>query len=538
MTSAPSLSVQRRVLETLRAKRVQSSDWWEYAIAKSWYSDWKEHILYTHKKTTSNDKSEILSAHFSLLDAVDQKFMEPVYMAEVDEDNEYISESLWKIILSWFGLSSSHQLRRRPIYGGYLTLSANQHILCDRILDFLPIWICRLNELDATDEGHPTIMRVFAWDSVSYIGQQARRMLKIGNNKRCRFWLVMQENGVDIVLEPILDQRQILMSKLVENVPSVLKILEERQLEIPPYSPVLDYGEIRKPLSEVWFGDRILSIVLAVEEIGFEIGSKSEASLQTGFEVVDNDFSSIVTISSIRNQWDDVLNDYLEKYMQGAGETACTLKEDLMRSAQNIVGEKLKEIKLLRSELEIKLSYTEKKEIELTNKEADLIEKEKDLQSKLGLYKTALGEFMAKKRQLENELEKIESQNAMADTTIQLNVGGHIYQTSTVTLTKIEGSLLSMMFDGRHAIKREKDGNFFIDRDGTNFRYILNYLRDGPKAVNSFPETSQLLQELAMEAEYYELKELQDLIVLRVMFLESRGNPTHSLPTYQHMQSM
>ncbi|KAL3832714.1 hypothetical protein ACJMK2_024331 [Sinanodonta woodiana] len=537
MASAPSLPVQRRVLENLKAKRVQSSDWWEYAIAKSWYNDWKEHI-YRYKNKTPNDKSENLSARFSLLDTVELKCMEPVYMAEVDDDNEYVSESLWKIFLSWFGLSSSHQLRRRPIYGGYLPLSVNQHILCDRILDFLPIWICRLNELDSTDEGHPTIMRVFAWDSVGYIGQQARRMLKISNNKRCRIWFVMQENGLDIALEPILDQRQILMSKLVENVPSVLKLLEERQLEIPPYSPVLNYGEIRKPLSEVWFGNRILSIFLAVEEIGVEIGSKSESSFQTGFEDIDDEFSSIVTISSIRNQWDDVLNDYLEKYMQGAGETALTLKENLMQSARNIVGEKLEEIKLLRSELEMKLSDADKKETELTNMAADLIEKEKDLQSKLGLYKTALGEFMAKKRQLENELKKIESQNAMAETTIQLNVGGHIYQTSTVTLTKIEGSLLSVMFDGRHAIKREKDGNYFIDRDGTNFRYILNYLRDGPKAVNSFPETPQLLQELAIEAEYYELKELQDLIVLKVMFLESRGNPTHSLPTYQHMQSM
>ncbi|NYT47305.1 MAG: hypothetical protein H0A75_06710 [Candidatus Methanofishera endochildressiae] len=34
------------------------------------------------------------------------------------------------------------------------------------------------------------------------------------------------------------------------------------------------------------------------------------------------------------------------------------------------------------------------------------------------------------------------------------------------------------MFSGRYPIQKGKDGNYFIDRDGTHFNHILNFLRD------------------------------------------------------------
>ena len=39
--------------------------------------------------------------------------------------------------------------------------------------------------------------------------------------------------------------------------------------------------------------------------------------------------------------------------------------------------------------------------------------------------------------------------------------------------------MLQAMFSGRFDTKPSEDGSFFIDRDGTHFRYILNYLRIG-----------------------------------------------------------
>lgn len=61
---------------------------------------------------------------------------------------------------------------------------------------------------------------------------------------------------------------------------------------------------------------------------------------------------------------------------------------------------------------------------------------------------------------------------------VKLNVGGQIFVTSITTLTKDPDSLLSRMFGPNGTAVPEADGSYFIDRDGTYFRYVLNYLRD------------------------------------------------------------
>ena len=61
---------------------------------------------------------------------------------------------------------------------------------------------------------------------------------------------------------------------------------------------------------------------------------------------------------------------------------------------------------------------------------------------------------------------------------IPLNVGGYSFVTTLSTLTKDEDSMLAAMFSGRHELDTDSEGRYFIDRDGTYFKYILNYLRD------------------------------------------------------------
>ena len=63
---------------------------------------------------------------------------------------------------------------------------------------------------------------------------------------------------------------------------------------------------------------------------------------------------------------------------------------------------------------------------------------------------------------------------------VRLSVGGVHFATSIDTLTRGDpDSMLAAMFSGRHNVQKDEDGRYFIDRDGTHFRYILNYLRDG-----------------------------------------------------------
>ncbi len=69
----------------------------------------------------------------------------------------------------------------------------------------------------------------------------------------------------------------------------------------------------------------------------------------------------------------------------------------------------------------------------------------------------------------------------------------------------IQGSMLHAMFSGRFDTKPSEDGSYFIDRDGTHFRYILNYLRTGQLIVSK-DELDRIREELLAEAEFYQVE--------------------------------
>ena len=89
---------------------------------------------------------------------------------------------------------------------------------------------------------------------------------------------------------------------------------------------------------------------------------------------------------------------------------------------------------------------------------------------------------------------------------IKLDVGGNRFTTSLTTLTRSPDSMIGAMFSGRHALPLDEDGYHFIDRDGTHFRHILNFLRS--------PESFELnlsgpsLKELIRECDFYGLTDL------------------------------
>jgi len=95
---------------------------------------------------------------------------------------------------------------------------------------------------------------------------------------------------------------------------------------------------------------------------------------------------------------------------------------------------------------------------------------------------------------------------------VKLNVGGVRFETSRALLTKVDDSMLGLMF-GRcdSMLKPAADGSIYIDRDGERFRLILDLLRDvdGAKMLR----TLRALPECAMEAmvaelDYFGLEEL------------------------------
>ena len=127
-------------------------------------------------------------------------------------------------------------------------------------------------------------------------------------------------------------------------------------------------------------------------------------------------------------------------------------------------------------------------------------------------------ETQEQRRVIQEERSKIEEEKQFMQNIydiqcshVKLDVGGHVYSTSLSTLTRDKSSMLAVMFSGRHKLALSKENTYFIDRDGTHFRYILNYLR-GDLHVDTFPDDVTVLKEIQREADYFQLSGLFKMI--------------------------
>jgi len=108
----------------------------------------------------------------------------------------------------------------------------------------------------------------------------------------------------------------------------------------------------------------------------------------------------------------------------------------------------------------------------------------------------------------EKKQEILNVKKVMDETTIPdiitLNIGGMKYQTTKEILRKTSGSFFDLMLSGEIDIKpiHHKPDTYFIDRDGTIFKYILDYMKDS----EGFSLQSSFMKEVLKEIEFYKLK--------------------------------
>jgi len=96
---------------------------------------------------------------------------------------------------------------------------------------------------------------------------------------------------------------------------------------------------------------------------------------------------------------------------------------------------------------------------------------------------------------------------------VLLDVGGSLYSTTLATLTSYPDSMLGRMFSGKFPVRIcDEDSRVFIDRDGTHFHYILNYLRD-PFNFSLKIRDKAIREEIRAEAQYYGLEEAMFTVV-------------------------
>ncbi|KAJ3436069.1 potassium channel tetramerization domain-containing [Anaeramoeba flamelloides] len=92
---------------------------------------------------------------------------------------------------------------------------------------------------------------------------------------------------------------------------------------------------------------------------------------------------------------------------------------------------------------------------------------------------------------------------------VHLNVGGTEFVTSRSTLTSVPDCFFSKLVKQEFTVN---DIHIFIDRDPTHFRIILNYLRGHKLKKFPLPSNDLTLQELRMEALFFNLPQLVNKI--------------------------
>lgn len=161
------------------------------------------------------------------------------------------------------------------------------------------------------------------------------------------------------------------------------------------------------------------------------------------------------------------------------------------------------------------LASFEKRENELTRRseqlERDRAEFEQEMKTRREKQEIAIQEqyndLDETRLRIEKEKKRMEEVYQFQSSPVHLNIGGHRFTTSLQTLRRDNDSMLATMFSGRHKLVQEPDGSYFVDRDGTHFRHILNYLRDGFRA-DMLPQDEVSLREIMNEAQYYQLNDL------------------------------
>jgi hypothetical protein len=106
---------------------------------------------------------------------------------------------------------------------------------------------------------------------------------------------------------------------------------------------------------------------------------------------------------------------------------------------------------------------------------------------------------------IEAEKANVEKANTFQTSKVLLNVGGHRFETSRQTLTSIPDTYFASLFSGRFELTTDAEGVYFIDRDGTHFRQILNFLRDSGSFELSSGMAEDQRKELAVEITFYGL---------------------------------
>ncbi|OWF49548.1 uncharacterized protein LOC110451738 [Mizuhopecten yessoensis] len=474
VSSSTDLMTQRAILEQIFLKRAEEGDFW-YVIVAEWLEQLKRYLGVPSNRKYYHQRS----------------YPGPIitrrdYAHTVD----VVHEDAWRMLIQWYGLADGHKPIKLVVYGYNRSPDIEHNINAFKLM---------LSNSPPEDFHNEKFSKM---EKVGHVEWKARTLYGVEPDKKTRLWgkpdadgewraLTCRDKAIGKCLDidsdfirPIIAMEICGCDDIWGQTPEGVEPSQD-----PSVGPLYEQ-DIFDDVTSTWEID----IHDQIDHIGKSVidglHMNFSAFVQRAKEFIDQRDAQLRQrereITHCENFSDDTRRRLEEKEQ--------TLDVELASCQALAKDYDMKKIELA-SEHDQKLQELE--ELEQRRKTDYLKEREK---------------FDIERKRFNEELERITEMNEIQEGRIKLDIGGVQYTTSLATLKKDSGSMLAAMFSGRHQLRTEADGSYFIDRDGAHFRYILNYLRDGGIKDGTLPSNENLWRELLTEAEYYQISGLVDYL--------------------------
>ncbi|XP_005091119.1 uncharacterized protein LOC101855924 [Aplysia californica] len=474
---SPDLQAQKSVLESLLERKLVEGDFW-YVIVAEWLEQLKKYLSICSTRKYYGQRPS--SPPGPILTRRD-------YAHTVD----VVHEDAWRMLITWYGLAEGHKPMKLVVYKYARGPEIEHNINSFKIM----------MSNSAPEDFH--IVRFSKMEKVGHVEHKARQLYGINPGHETRLWakpeadtewrpLFCRDKSVGVVLDMDSDFiRPVLALELQDE--------EGQWMGGPEETEAGPVDEKRGQLVETsMFEDVTATWEVDIHEQIEQAGKTLLGALHSNFNVFLQRAKDYVESREAQLRERERQLCARESVTERLA-TRLELKEHRLQDELTQCETKIKEYESRRLELEREFADREE---EMTCR---LVDKEEELAKEVA-------ELREEKDKFQEELKRMAELHQVQESRIKLDIGGQQFTTSLLTLGRDPNSMLSAMFSGRHDLKAESDGSYFIDRDGTHFRHVLNYLRDGCVREGTLPHNDTVWRELLTEAEFFQLQDLADFL--------------------------
>uniref|UniRef100_A0A0B7AH64 DUSP domain-containing protein n=1 Tax=Arion vulgaris TaxID=1028688 RepID=A0A0B7AH64_9EUPU len=476
-TFSPDLQAQRAVLEHLFDRKLVEGDFW-YVIVAEWLEQLKKFVGINSSRKYYGQRAS--SPPGPIVTRRD-------YAHTVD----VVHEDAWRMLVQWYGLADGHKAMKLVVYKYARGPEIEHNINSFKIM---------LSNSPAEDFH---IVRFSKMEKVGHIEYRTRQLYSIPQSQESRLWakaeadaewrpLFHRDKPIGVVLDMDSDFTRPVVALEITDCEG--KWIGAPELIEPPQDSKVHSYLIENSM----FDDVTTPWELDIHEQIDQIGKTLLEKLHGNFNVFVQRAKDHIEAREchIREQERQVCS---RESVTERLSTRLEVKEHRLSEEILNCEEKIKEYESMRLDLERQFA----------DKQEDMLKEQTEKETQLAKEKE---EFETEKEKFQQELQRMSELGKVHESRIKLDIGGNQFTTSVLTLTRDPNSMLAAMFSGRHELKTESDGSYFIDRDGTHFRYVLNYLRDGCIKEGTLPQSETTWRELLTEAEFFQLGGLADFL--------------------------